>query len=132
MRSKHILVVDDQESLRAAIREFLELQGYRVSDVPGSKAAARVYTEDPPDAAILDYSLPDGNGIQILEALRAADPTIPVIVLTGHGTIDLAVQAMKAGAEQFITKPVELSALAILLRWKHEGLASTRSSEPAP
>ena len=59
----------------------------------------------------MDFSLPDADGLEVLRLLKAQDPTLPVILLTGHGTIDLAVKAIKEGAEQFLTKPVELPTL---------------------
>jgi DNA-binding NtrC family response regulator len=86
--------VDDVDSLRAAIESF---------------QAAR------PDAAVLDYALPDGTALDLLPRLRALDPTVPLVVLTGHGSIDLAVQAVKEGAEHFFTKPVELATLAVVI-----------------
>jgi len=58
-----------------------------------------------PDVVILDYSLPDGNAIDLMSRLKSIDPGLPVIILTGHGSIDLAVQAVKQGADQFLTKP---------------------------
>ena len=56
----------------------------------------------------MDFSLRDGDGLDVLRALKAQDPSLPVILLTAHGTIDLAVKAVKEGAEHFLTKPVEL------------------------
>src|SRR5208282_3185564 len=68
-----------------------------------------------PDAAILDYSLPDGTALDLLPHLKQSHPSVPLILLTGNGSIQLAVQAIKEGAEQFFTKPVEMSAIAVVL-----------------
>src|SRR5262249_19176722 len=68
-----------------------------------------------PDAAILDYSLPDGTALDVLPHLKQAYATVPVIVLTGNGTIELAVNTIKEGADQFLTKPVEMAAIAVVL-----------------
>ena len=68
-----------------------------------------------PDAAILDFSLPDGDGLELLEHCKSIDENLPVIVLTGQGSIELAVRAIKQGAEQFLIKPIELPALYTLL-----------------
>ena len=67
------------------------------------------------DAAIVDFTLPDGDGLEVLRTLKAQDASLPVVLLTAHGTIDLAVKAIKEGAEQFLTKPVELPALLVVL-----------------
>jgi DNA-binding NtrC family response regulator len=67
------------------------------------------------DAAIVDFQLPDGDGLEVLRRLRAADASLPVVMLTAHGSIDLAVAAIKEGAEQFLTKPVELPTLLVVL-----------------
>jgi ActR/RegA family two-component response regulator len=64
-----------------------------------------LWREARPDAAILDYQLPDGNALNVLPRLKAIHPANPIIVLTGHGSIELAVEAIKLGAEQFLTKP---------------------------
>jgi DNA-binding NtrC family response regulator len=77
--------------------------------------AERRLADQRPDAAIIDYQLPDGDGLAVLKALRAVDTSIPTVMLTAHGSIDLAVRAIKEGAEQFFTKPVELPTLLVVL-----------------
>ncbi len=74
-----------------------------------------MFRQNRPDIAILDYTLPDGNALELLPKLKASDSAIPVIILTGHGSIDLAVRAIKEGAEQFLTKPVEMKALLVII-----------------
>ena len=110
-----LLIVDDEEDITAPIRQFFEKRGYTVRVAGTIAAAVRDLGEISPDAAVLDYSLPDGNGIDLLRRLRALDPALPCVMLTAHGTIDLAVKAVKEGAEQFFTKPVELAALAVVV-----------------
>src|SRR6266496_420584 len=68
--------------------------------------AERLWKTSRPDLAILDYLLPDGNAIRLIQKFKHADPTVPIIVLTGHGTIERAVEAVKAGAENLLPKPV--------------------------
>jgi len=68
-----------------------------------------------PDAAVIDYLLPDGTALDLLPRMKAIDPGVSLIILTGHGSIDLAVRAIKEGAEQFLTKPVDLSTLLVIL-----------------
>lgn len=80
------------------------------------QSATQALLTEKPDAALIDYSLPDGTGLELLARLKAAEPELPVILLTAHGSVDLAVQAVKEGAEQFFTKPVDLATLDIALR----------------
>ena len=116
MASRKILVVDDDQDARFAVCEFLKVQNFDVDEADSFKTAIEAYTASRPDVALLDYRLPDGNALELLPRLKAIDPIVPIIILTGHGSIDLAVQAIKVGAEQFFTKPVELPALLVVIR----------------
>ena len=109
-------MVDDEERIRFAVRDFLELQDYDVIGADTCASAEAVARDGRPDAAVLDYGLPDGNALDLLPKLKAIDPDLPVVILTGQGTIDLAVRAIKEGADHFLLKPVELPALLILLQ----------------
>lgn len=116
MSKLKILVVDDEERIRFALRDFLELQDYDVVEADGLTAAEAAARDTHPDAAVLDYGLPDGNALELLPRLKRIDPDLPVVILTGQGTIDLAVRAIKEGADHFLLKPVELPALLVLLQ----------------
>jgi DNA-binding NtrC family response regulator len=111
-----ILLVDDDDAVRFPIRRFLVAQGFGVRESASVPAALAEASQRVPDAAIIDYTLPGGTGLDLLRQLKEIQADVPVIVLTGHGTIDLAVQAMKEGAEQFFTKPVELATLLVVLQ----------------
>jgi DNA-binding NtrC family response regulator len=111
-----ILIVDDEERIRFAVRDFLELQDYEVLEADGCAAAEEITRTRHPDAAVLDYGLPDGNALDLLPRLKALDADLPVVILTGQGTIDLAVRAIKEGADHFLVKPVELPALLVILQ----------------
>jgi DNA-binding NtrC family response regulator len=113
---KRILIVDDEAGIRFGIRDFLETNGYEVAEAESCQTAREVFRAFQPDAAIVDHLLPDGNALDLLPLLKEIDPDVPLVVLTGHGSIDLAVRAVKEGAEQFLTKPVELPALAVILK----------------
>jgi DNA-binding NtrC family response regulator len=115
MKKKRVLIVDDEPAVRFGLRDFLETQGYEVYEADGCHAALEVFLAARPDAALIDYKLGDGDALSLLPRLREVDASVPVIVLTAHGSIDLAVQAIKAGAEQFLTKPIELPALQVIL-----------------
>jgi DNA-binding NtrC family response regulator len=110
-----LLVVDDEVDIILPIRRFFEKRGYVVHTAETIAKAIEAFEESAPDAALLDYSLPDGNGIDLLKRLHAVDATLPCVMLTAHGSIDLAVKAVKEGAEQFFTKPVELPTLQIVI-----------------
>lgn len=116
MTEERILVVDDEPSVRFGLREFFQAKGYVVEEATACADAERVWRAGRPDVAIVDFNLPDGDGIDVLKRLHEFDATVPVIILTAHGSIDLAVRAIKEGAEQFLTKPVELPALLLVVR----------------
>jgi DNA-binding NtrC family response regulator len=111
-----ILIVDDEPGIRFGVRDFLESAGLEVEEADSVSAAEKAVREAHPDAVVLDHMLPDGTALDLLPRIRELEPTLPVVVLTGHATIDLAVRAIKEGADQFLAKPVELPALLVLLR----------------
>jgi DNA-binding NtrC family response regulator len=116
MSKGRILIVDDEAGVRFGIRDFLESAGYEVDEASTCAEAADSFQRIRPDAVFADYMLPDGNALELLSRLKGIDQDVPVIILTGHGSIDLAVRAIKEGAEQFLTKPIELPALLVILR----------------
>ncbi|MBX7221476.1 MAG: sigma-54 dependent transcriptional regulator [Blastocatellia bacterium] len=115
MHKNTILLVDDEPGIRFGIRNFLEALDYAVVEAGSCREAEEQCRTHRLDAAILDYSLPDGNAISLLARIKEIIP-LPIVILTGYGTIELAVQAIKDGAEHFLTKPVELPALSIILQ----------------
>jgi len=115
MSKGKVLIVDDEPGVRFGMREFLEAHGYKAYDTDRCKVAEDLFRTMRPDAAVVDYLLPDGTALDLLPRLKAIDPGVPLIILTGHGSIDLAVRAIKEGADQFLTKPVDLSALLVVL-----------------
>jgi len=136
--TNRVLVVDDEEGIRFALRDFLESSGYNVEEAGSCMEAEKVFRASRPDAALLDFRLPDGNALDLIPKLKAQDPTTPVIVLTAHASIDLAVRAIQQGAEQFLTKPVELPALLVILqralenqRIRRKEAAKSRGERPA-
>jgi DNA-binding NtrC family response regulator len=113
--SERILVVDDEASLRRPLELFFTGRGYDVVTAGSCAAAAAVFESAAPDLVLLDYALPDGDGLDVLRRIKKQDDTVPVLLLTAHGSIDLAVQAVKEGAENFLTKPIELPALLLMV-----------------
>jgi len=115
MSRPKVLVVDDDPAIRFAVGDFLEHKGFAVESAGSLAEAREALLKTRPDAMILDQKLPDGTAVEALDELRAADADLVVLLLTGHGSIELAVQAVKAGADHFLTKPVELAALHAVL-----------------
>jgi DNA-binding NtrC family response regulator len=115
MVKSKVLLVDDDIAVRAAMREFLESLEYEVTEVGHCEEARNAFRVFRPDAAIMDYSLPDGTALDLLPQLKSLYPSVPLILLTGQGSIELAVRAVKEGAEQFLTKPVQMSTVAVVL-----------------
>ncbi len=115
MLASRILIVDDEPGPRFGIRRFLKSNGFEVEEADDCEAAREKYKTFRPDITIADMRLPDGTALDLLPFFRSID-NAPVIVLTGYGSIDTAVEAVKAGAEQFLTKPVELDALLVIIQ----------------
>ena len=112
-----ILLVEDRESLRAMLAETLGSEGYGVEAVATGDEAVRRLSEGRRYALVLtDLKLPGADGLAVLEAALASDAALPVILLTGYGTVETAVAAMKKGAADFLGKPVDLDLLLLLVR----------------
>lgn len=115
MPRNKVLLVEDDRGIRFGIKNFLTGRDFDVDEADTLKQGEEIYRQNRPDIVILDYSLPDGNALEVLPRLKASDASIPVVILTGHGSIDLAVRAIKEGAEQFLTKPVQMQALLVVI-----------------
>ena len=116
MSRNKVLVVDDESGVRFGIRDFLEQHGYEIEEAESCDDAQEIFRTSRPDIVIADYMLPDGTALDLLPRLKEIDSGIPLLVLTAHGSIDLAVRAIKEGAEQFLTKPLELPTLLVILQ----------------
>ena len=115
MAKTEVLLVDDEPQIRFTLRRFLESRGYGILEAESCQSALQVCHDSQPDAIVLDHNLPDGDALSLLPPLQEIHPGVPIIVLTAYATVDLAVQAMKQGAEYFLTKPVDLTALQRIL-----------------
>jgi DNA-binding NtrC family response regulator len=110
-----VLIVEGEKENCELLRNYLEDKGYETATAGTCALAEQVWRAGGPDVAILDYSLPDGNALDLIPRLNAINASIPIIILTGYGSIDLAVEAVKLGAECFLPKPAELSTLHVML-----------------
>ncbi|HUO85533.1 MAG TPA: sigma-54 dependent transcriptional regulator [Thermoanaerobaculia bacterium] len=113
---KNILIVDDDRSTSAGMADVIEEWGYDAEVFDTIKDAWKAINKLLPDLAIVDLILPDGSGLDLLKDVKEKYPDLPVIILTGHGTVDSAVKALKVGAEDYLTKPVDLSRLEVMLK----------------
>ncbi|MFY9269408.1 MAG: sigma-54 dependent transcriptional regulator [Candidatus Manganitrophaceae bacterium] len=116
MAGNKVLIVDDEPGIRFGIRDFLESHQYQVEEAGDCREAETRFLSFRPELLLVDYLLPDGNALDLLSRLREIDSAIPLIILTGHGSIDLAVRAIKEGAEHFLTKPVALPSLLVIMQ----------------
>jgi len=124
-----ILIVEDKDSLRAMLEEMLRAEGLQVSGVGnGAQAVERLRGGERADLVLTDLRLPGADGMAVLDAAIALDPTLPVIVMTAFGSIETAVEAMKHGAEDFITKPVDPDLLRLRVARAIERRARSRQS----
>lgn len=114
--SANILVIDDEESMRAGCVQTLAEEGHRAQAVENGQLGLEMVEQESFDAIILDLKMPGIPGMEVLRRIKASDPASIVIVITGHATIDVAVQAMRQGASDFITKPFTPEALASVVK----------------
>ncbi|OGR88776.1 MAG: hypothetical protein A3A86_03030 [Elusimicrobia bacterium RIFCSPLOWO2_01_FULL_60_11] len=116
--AKTLLIVDDDKALCQAMRLFLEVEGYRALDFQKGADALAYIDREPVQAVLLDLDLGEGGdeGLSLLEKMKRMDPHLPVIILTGDSTVKVAVQAMKAGAYYYITKPFDNDEVIVLVR----------------
>ena len=111
-RSYGILVVDDDASLARTLQEFLQGEGYAVELALSAAEALAVQERNPRlELALVDLIMPGADGITLMEQLHQRDPDLAVVIMTGYGTIETAVEAVKRGAEDYLTKPLDHQAV---------------------
>ncbi len=116
MPAETILVVDDERSILLALKGILEDEGYRPVLVEDGEAALRRLHEQPVDLVLLDIWLPGRDGVAILQEIAQGWPSVPVVMMSGHGTIETAVRTTKLGAYDFIEKPLSLEKTLLIIR----------------
>ena len=116
MAKGKILIVENDAKFRFSAQEFLRLQGYEVNEVESCQATLSVFRSFGPDVVVSDYSLPDGNALDLLPRLKSVNPNLRFLVMTMNGTIELAVQVIKAGADHLLTKPVEMPSFLTVIQ----------------
>lgn len=113
--SKRILIVDDEKNMRWVLGQALSGEGFDVAEAADGKQALAAIAEQEPDIMVLDHRMPAPDGMEVLRRIRSKDMTFPVIMLTAHGNVAQAVEAMKAGASEYLTKPFDLEELKLAI-----------------
>ena len=113
--SSLVLLVEDEALLARNIKTYLERREYEVEIAGTLRQARQLYDELKPEAMLIDQNLPDGNGMDLIRRIRKTDRDTKLVMVTAHGSIETAVEAMKCGADDFLTKPVGLDVIALLL-----------------
>src|SRR5262249_11327396 len=103
--SGSILIVDDEAAIRESLETLLAIEGYNVEAAGPAEEGLALLAASPRDLVLLDFALPDRNGLEVLDEIRQRDPGLPVIMITAYGTVENAVKAIQAGATNFIQKP---------------------------
>jgi two-component system, OmpR family, response regulator MprA len=111
-----ILIVDDDEQLRASLRRGLILEGYNAEPAADADEALRLVREHPPDLAVLDVLLPGLDGLEVCRRMRAADSTLPIIMLTARDAVPDRVSGLEAGADDYLVKPFAFEELLARIR----------------
>ena len=115
MSRGRILFVDDETQLRESAREWLSLSGFSVEAAADARSALRLLRDGEFEALVTDIRMPGADGMALMRAARDADPSLPVILLTGHGDVALAVEAMRGGAHDFLEKPYDADHLVAVI-----------------
>lgn len=113
--SKRVLIVDDEKNMRWVLNQALSADGFETVEAEDGEAAFALIAEQEPDLMVLDHRMPGRDGMEVLRTVRAKDMSFPVIMLTAHGNVTTAVEAMKAGATEYLTKPFDLEELKLAI-----------------
>ncbi|MCB9557822.1 MAG: sigma-54-dependent Fis family transcriptional regulator [Deltaproteobacteria bacterium] len=113
---QHVLVVDDENNILSSLRRALQIEGFQVTVADGGEAALEAVEKGAVDLVLLDVAMPDIDGIEVLRRIKAKAPDQPVVMMSGHSTIETAVQATKLGAFDFIEKPLASERLLLTIR----------------
>ena len=111
-----ILIIDDEKSIRKTLREILEYEKYNVEEAADGEEGLKLFKSNDYDAVILDIKMPKMDGMEVMDEIAKLGKDAPVIMLSGHGNIDTAVEAVKKGAYDYISKPPDLNRLLITIR----------------
>ena len=112
----NILIIDDEKAIRKTLSEILSYEGYKIEEASDGEEGLKKFRERLFDVVLCDIKMPKLDGLEFLDKAREANPDVPVIMISGHGTIETAVEAVKKGAYDYISKPPDLNRLLITIR----------------
>lgn len=112
----NILIIDDEKAIRKTLSEILSYEGYKIEEAGDGEEGLRRFRDKTFDVVLCDIKMPKIDGIEFLDKVRELNPDVPVIMISGHGTIETAVEAVKKGAYDYIAKPPDLNRLLITIR----------------
>ncbi len=121
-KSEHILVVDDDRAHRTMLKTLLGGWGYAVTEADDGAAAVAAVREEPFDLVLMDIRMINVSGIEALTEIKAFNPAIPVILMTAYASVETAVEALKKGAYDYLTKPLDFDELRLTIRRAMEHL----------
>jgi len=111
-----ILVIDDEQSIRNSLKEVLEYEKYEVDLATEGREGLEMFEKNKYDVVLCDIKMPKMDGIEVLEEIFEQTTDVPIIMISGHGNIDTAVESIKKGAYDFIEKPLDLNRLLITIK----------------
>ncbi|MCC7401573.1 MAG: sigma-54-dependent Fis family transcriptional regulator [Chitinophagaceae bacterium] len=111
-----ILIIDDERAIRKTLTEILSFEGYKIDEAPDGEEGLKKYKDKTYDVVLCDIKMPRLDGIEFLQKAGEFNPDIPIIMISGHGNIETAVEAVKKGAYDYISKPPDLNRLLITIR----------------
>jgi DNA-binding NtrC family response regulator len=112
----NILIIDDEKSIRKTLSEILSYEGYKIDEAGDGEEGVKKFSEKTYDVVLCDIKMPKLDGIEFLDKAKEINPDVPIIMISGHGNIDAAVEAVRKGAFDYISKPPDLNRLLITLR----------------
>src|SRR5919107_2496281 len=112
----NILIIDDEKAIRKTLSEILSYEGYKIEEASDGEEGLKKFREKAYDVVLCDIKMPKVDGIDFLQKAVEVNPDIPIIMISGHGNIETAVEAVKKGAYDFIQKPPDLNRLLITIR----------------